>query len=132
MNIDHLRALSGERQEPVVVGHIYDPALVRVIRAARTHVVLLSRDNVVKQSDRHPDIGVEQYRLVPYALRYGMVVQEWAEQLMFCWHDHDGRSYRLMVKGTIRGEIFAESFHRLKQHQMKAILSRGTLLRPHA
>ena len=106
MNIDHLRALlSGERQEPVVVGHIYDPALVRVIRAARTHAVVLSRDNVVKQANKHPDIGFEQYRLLPYVLRYGMVAQEWAEQLIFCWHDHDGRSYRLMVKGTIRGGL---------------------------
>lgn len=118
MNIDHLRALlSGERQEPVVVGHIYDPALVRVIRAARTHAVVLSRDNIVKQERTHPDIRFEQYLLLPYVLRYGMVAQEWAEQLIFCWHDHDERAYRLMIKGTIRGEIFAESFHRLKEHQ---------------
>jgi hypothetical protein len=61
-----------------------------------------------------------------------MVAQEWAEQLIFCWYDHDGRSYRLMVKGTIHGEIFAESFHRLKAHQIKAILDRSMLLRPHA
>jgi hypothetical protein len=133
MNIDHLRALlSGERQEPVVIGHIYDPALVRVIRAARTHAVLLSRDNLVKQGLRHSDIGFEQYRLLPYVLRYGMVAQERSEQLVFCWHDHDGQSYRLMIKGTIRGEIFVESFHRLKQHQIKAVLARADILRKHA
>jgi hypothetical protein len=133
MNIDHLRALlSGERQEPVVVGHIYDPALVRVIRAARSHAVLLSHYTIVKQADRHPDVRFERYSLLPYVLRYGMVAQEWAEQLFFCWHDHDGRSYRLMVKGTIRGELFVDSFHRLKEGQIKAILARSTLLRPHA
>lgn len=79
-----------------------------------------------------PDVDLEQYRLLPYVLRYGMVAQEWAEQLFYCWHDHDGRCYRLIVKGTIRGEIFVESFHRLKRHQIKAILARATLLRPHA
>ena len=133
MNIDHLRALlSGERQEPVVVGHIYDPALCRVIRAARTYAVLLSRDTIVKQARRHPDVGFERYCLLPYVLRYGMVAQEWAEQLIFCWRDHDERGYRLMVKGTIRGEIFVESFHRLADKQTKAILARADFLRKHA
>jgi hypothetical protein len=134
MDIDHLRALlSGERQEPVIVGHIYDPALSRVIRAVNTHAVLLSRDTVVKQAKRHPDIGIEQYALLPYVLRYGMVAQEWAEQLIFCWDDHDGRRYRLMVKGTVRKEIFVTSFHRLAEKQTKRIIDRGAmLLRRHA
>jgi len=83
---DHLRALlSGERRELVIVGAIYDPALVRVIRAA--HAVLLSRDAIVKQERRHPDIQFAQYCLIPYVLRYGVVAQEWAEQLIFSWVD---------------------------------------------
>jgi hypothetical protein len=77
MDIDHLRALlSGERQEPSSYRHRLRPALVRVIRAANTHAVLLSRDTVVKQAIRHPGIGFDQYRLLPYVIHYGMVAQK--------------------------------------------------------
>jgi hypothetical protein len=133
MDIDHLRALlTGERQEPVVVGAIYDPALVRVIRAVNTHAVLLSRDTIVKQQIRHPDIGFEEYCLLPYVLRYGMVSQEWSEQLIFSWNDHTEKRYRLMIKATAKCELFATSFHRLAVRQTRSILNRGMLLRRHA
>jgi hypothetical protein len=42
-----------------------------------------------------------------------MVAQEWSEQLIFSWVDHDERRYRLMVKGTADGRLFVTSFHRL-------------------
>lgn len=112
---------------------IYDPALVRVVRAANTHAVLLSRDTIVKQERRHPDIRFEHYQRLPYVLRYGMVAQEWAEQLIFSWVDHDERRYRLMVKGTADGRLFVTSFHRLDAGQVRrSILDRAMLLRQHA
>jgi hypothetical protein len=133
MNIDHLRALlSGERQEPVVVGHIYDPALIRVVRAANTHAVLLSRHTIVKQARKHQDIGFDEYCIMPDALRFGLVAQEYAEQLIFCYDHHTGRRFRLMVKGTLRGELFVTSFHRTAPRQTKAILARADILRKHA
>jgi len=133
MDIDHLRALlAGEREEPVVVGAIHEPGLVRVVRAANTHAVLLSRATVVKQADRHPDIGFEQYRLLPYVLRYGVVAQEWGDHLIFSWVDHDERRYRLMIISTTRGDLYVTSFHRLAAKQIKAVLERGLLLRRHA
>jgi hypothetical protein len=133
MNIDHLRALlSGERPEPVVVGHIYDPGLVRLIRAADRHAVLLSQDTIIKQRCRHPDVGFEQYRLLPYIFRYGAVGQEWPDQLVFSWVDHDERRYRAMVKSTARKELFVTSLHRCKTRQIKAILDRAMILRRHA
>jgi hypothetical protein len=133
MDVDHLRALlAGERQEPLIVGHVYDPALVRLIRAANAHAVLLSRDTVIKQESRHPDIGFDQYRLLPYILRYGYIGQEWPDQLTFSWVDHDGRRYRAMVKATVRTELFVTSLHRCAAKQMKAIFNRAMMLRHHA
>ena len=133
MNLDHLRALLlGDRQEPVVVGHIYDPALVQVVRAANTHAVLLSQATVVKQAKRHPDIGFEEYCIMPDVLRFGMVAQEHAEQLIFCYEHHTEHRFRLVVKGTILGELFMTSFHRTAPRQTRAILDRADILRRHA
>jgi hypothetical protein len=68
---------------------------------------------------------------VPDALRFGMVAQETAEQLIFCYDHHTERRFRLMIKGTLRGELFVTSFHRIARHQTKAILVRADLLRKH-
>jgi hypothetical protein len=133
MNIDHLRALlSGERQEPVVVGHIYDPALMSVIGVAKTHEVLLSPETVVKQRRQNPDIGLEEYYILPDAIRYGMVAQEYAEQLLFCYDHHTGRRFLVVVETTLEGKLFVVSFHRTRPRQTKAILDRASLLRKHA
>lgn len=136
MDTDHLRALlAGERQEPIVVGAIHRPELVRTIGAPGLHAVLLSADTIVKQRLQHPDIDVDDYRTAPYALRYGLVLwlPEWPRQLTFCFNDHDGRRYRLFVKSTLRGDgLFVTSLHRTKPRQTKALLKRGTILRAHA
>jgi hypothetical protein len=94
--------------------------------------VLLSWETVVKQNAKHPDIGVEDYCLIPEIVRSGMVAQEHANQLIFCYHHRSGRRFRLTINTTIIGEIFVTSFHRTSPRQTKAILARATLLRRHA
>jgi hypothetical protein len=133
MNIDHLRALlSLERQEPVVLCHLDDPALAGIVGSMAARLVLLSWETVVKQKARHPDIGFAEYCLVPEIVRLGLAVQEHANQLTFCYHHSSGRRFRLMLKATIIGELFVTSLHRTSPHQTKAILARATLLRRHA
>ena len=135
MDIDHLRALlSGERQEAMIIGALHDPAHSSAI-GARTHAVLLSRDTIVKQEDRHPDIGFDDYRLIPYAIRYGLIVHESARprHLMFVFDDPWGRRYRVMIRSTTNGnEIYVTSCHKTRDRQTKALLSRGRDLRRHA
>ena len=134
MDIDHLRALlSGERVEPIAVAAIHNPALAEVIGAADRHAVLLSRDTIVKEKVRHPDIDFEQYCVLPDVVRFGLVVQEYSQQLVFCYEHHSGRRYRAMVKATLAGhELYVTSFHRMRDRQTKAILKRGLILRRHA
>src|SRR5690349_339722 len=76
MNIDHLEALlSGKRLEPLIVGHVYDPKLMCVVRAANTDAILLSPDTIVKQRRLHPDIGLDEYYLLPDVIRYGWLLR---------------------------------------------------------
>jgi len=135
MDIEHLRALlSGERQEPMVIGALHTTAHSRAI-GANTHAVLLSRETIVKQETRHPDIGFDDYRLIPYAIRFGLVLHEATRprHLMFVFDDPWGRRDRVMVRSTTNGnEIFVTSCHRTKQRQTKALLARGRSLRRHA
>lgn len=136
MDIDHLRALlSGERQEPIVVGAIHRSELVRLIGAPGRHAVLLSTATLVKQAERHPDIGFDDYCAMPNALRFGLALYlpEWPRQLTFCYEEHTGRRYRLFVKSTLRGdELYVTSLHRSSPRQTKALLARGRIIRKHA
>ena len=132
MNIDHLRALlSLEQQEPVVLCYLDDPRVSGFVGGS-TRPVLLSWDTVVKQKARHPDIGFEEYRIIPEVVRFGMVAQERSRELIFCYNHPDGRRFRLTIKATFSGEVFVTSFHRTKPHQTKAILARASLVRKHA
>jgi len=133
MNIDQLEALlSGKRLEPLIVGHIYDPKLMCVVRAANTDAILLSPDTIVKQRRLHPDIGLDEYYLLPDVIRYGMVAQEHAEQLIFCYHHHTDRRFLLVVEATIQGMLFAIAFRRTTPRQTESILEGALLLRNHA
>lgn len=136
MDIDHLRALlAGEREEPVVVGAVHHPALVRAIGAPGVHAVLLSPDTIVKQRQQHPDIDIDDYCVAPDVLRFGLVLHlpAWPRQLTFCYQHHTGWRYRLFVKSTMRGdELWVTSLHRTRQRQTKALLNRGRILRHHA
>jgi hypothetical protein len=118
MNIDHLRALlSLERQEPVVLCHLDDPALAGIVGSMRTPPVLLSWETVVKQHARHSDLTFEDYCLIPDVVRIGMVAQRKANQLIFCYHHRSGRRFRLVIKATLPGELFVVSFHRTAPRQ---------------
>ena len=136
MDIDHLRALlSGERREPIVVGAIHRPDLVRMIGAPEIYAVLLSRETIVKQHRQHPDIGLDEYSIAPNVLRFGLVLwlPEWPRQLTFCYEEHSGLRYRLFVKSTTRGhQLYITSFHRTRPRQTRALLARAKILRNHA
>jgi len=133
MNIDHLRALlSLERQEPVVLCHLTDPALAGFVGSMSAPPVLLSWETVVKQRAKHPDVGLAEYCMIPDAVRLGLAVEEHANQLIFCYHHPSGRRFRLTIKVTLIGELFVTSFHRTSPRQTKAILARASLLRKHA
>jgi hypothetical protein len=133
MNIDHLRALlSLQRQEPVVLCHLDDPALAGFVGAMSTRPVLLSWETVVKQKRKHPDIGFGEYRIVPDAVRLGLVAQDRPNHLTFCYNAPSDRRYQLVIKATFAAELFVMSFHRTRPRQTKAILARATLLRKHA
>src|SRR5580704_11167001 len=129
MNIDHLRALlSGERRKPIIVDHIFDPDLMAVIGDA-TLKILLSYETIVKQRRQNPDIGLEEYYLLPDAIRYGMAAQEDSEQLIFSYNHHSNRRFLVIVERTSRGELFVISFHRTTPRQTQSILAGALVLR---
>ena len=132
MDTDHLRALlSLERQEPVVLCHLDDPALAGIV-GSMTAPVLLSWETVVKQKARHPDIRLAEYCLIPDVVHLGLAAQEHPNQLIFCYEHPSGRRFRLNVKATFIGELFVTNFHQTRRRQTKAIFARATLLRRHA
>jgi hypothetical protein len=132
MNIDHLRALlSLERAEPVVVCSLEDPTLAAIVGALHTRAVLLTWETVVKQDRRHPDIGIEEYCLIPEIARTGMAMRQ-GNHLVFSYQHSSGRRFCLVIKATFGGgELLVSSLCRTKPRRTKAVLARSSLLRKH-
>jgi hypothetical protein len=132
MNIDHLRALlSLERAEPVVVCSLEDTVLAGIVGAFQTRAVLLSWETVVKQNRRHPDIGIEEYCLIPEIVRTGMAMWQ-GNRLVFSYQHSSGRRFWLVIKATLLGhELFVASLYRTKPRRTKAALGRSILVRKH-
>ena len=103
---------------------------------AKTCQVFLSKDTLMKQLDKHPDIRTRHYAWLPEIIRDGMVIQEHRrrDRLSICYeHPSDpGKRFRTVIKSTVNGaEVYVSSFHRTKPGQTRALLGRGRMLRAH-
>ena len=133
MNTDDLsRLLSGANLSPIQVGVIHEVRLCQAIHAT-THAVLLSKETVVKQKKEHSDLTLEHYRLIPDAIRHGLVIHERARPdcLTICYNRREGERYVVALKGASSGAIFVTSFHKMRPRQIRSFLKRGDKLRLH-
>ncbi len=137
MNLADLRdLLYGERIMPLVVGIIFENHISAAI-GVRTHEVLLSKDTVLKQHERHPDLEAEHYTILPFIIRHGLVIHEkkGRRSLAICYEPaplYPGGRFMVALKSPVHGrEIFVTSLHRTKPRQTQALLKRGNILRNH-
>lgn len=137
MNLADLRdLLYGERIIPLVVGIIFEEHISAAMGAG-TYEVLLSKDTVLKQLERHPDLGPEHYAMLPFIIRHGLVIHEKADtrNAAICYEPAPlapgGRFMVALKSPTDAKEIFVTSLHRTRPRQTRSLLKRGNILRNH-
>lgn len=84
----------------------------------------LSSDTIAKQADRHPEIGLNEYRELPGLLQEGLVVDDGSggEAVQVFGMLGDGNPYTAVVKRTASGQALV-SFYRVRQGQLLAALA---------
>lgn len=118
--------ISGEVEGLAPVGYV-DAELAAAI-GARVREVRLSSDSMKKQRERHPELTVDEYRLLPEITKSGRVIQDKENVLMFI--KRFGKWYRATVKSTSDGqELFLVSFHHLRESSPDKLRLRGKVIR---
>jgi uncharacterized protein with gpF-like domain len=85
---------------------------------ARTRVVMLSADTVEKQRKAHPELSVNEYKLVAQAVAKGRAIKDGPRSLVYVFTDAKG--YVTVVQSTQSGlGLFLKSFRRLSSDQAK-------------
>jgi hypothetical protein len=129
-----LRLLNSRGRISVPVGRV--ELLIAKAIGAETDLVLLSKDTLIKQCERHPDIRAVQYAMLQKALDVGLVLVERAnpKTAAICYQDptDETKRYRLQIKRTEdRKSIYLTSFHRTQPRQTRALLKRSRIVRSH-
>lgn len=123
---DFAKFVKGEIEGFTPVGHI-DGVLAAAI-GSQAREVRLSSESMRKQRENHPDLTVEEYRLLPAITKDGLVIQDKENVLMF--FKRFDRWYRATVKGTSEGqELFLVSFHRVEEKDIRRLRRRGKVIR---
>jgi len=125
---DFHELVTGKLQGKAPVGWI-DDAITRAI-GSKVRRIDLSSDTIAKQRRVHPELTLDEYRLLPEIIARGLVIQDGASTVVF--YKRAGRIYKVAAKRTASGRAaFVTSFRRVEQpeREIRALRRRGRVLR---
>lgn len=95
---------------------------------AQQKAVLLSDETLAKQKKHHPELALDEYRLIPEIVRKGRVIREKDARLYF--FQRQGHLYMATVKATEdKAENYLVTFFRVRPEHMRRKQRRGELIR---
>lgn len=120
MNFAHFEGVfTNARRDPVIVCHI--PNALAAMLGARRGRVLLSHDTMEKQHRHHPDLTLDDYRVLEATLMMGEYRQDTPCSAMVTYTDtvYLDRNYRAALKATTDGRLYCVSFNRLRDRDLR-------------
>jgi hypothetical protein len=111
-----------------------EPHIAHAVGASHTRDVLFSLDSYKHIREHHPDITDDELLLMPDAVQHGEIVGEYRRDqwAVICYQHpiHKNKHYALPFRATRHGhQIFARTFHRMSDRQVKQLYRRGYPLR---
>lgn len=111
-----------------------DSHVAQAIGALHARDILFSLDSYKHIREHHPDVTDDELLLMPDAVRHGEIVAEarreqWA---VICYEHpiHKDKYYALPFRAARHGhQIFARTFHRMSDRQVRQLYRRGCPLR---
>ena len=90
--------------------------------------MLLSDETLAKQKKHHPELALNEYRLIPEIVRKGKVIREKDARLYF--FQRQGHLYMAAIKATEdKAENYLVTFFRVRSEHMRRKQRRGELIR---
>jgi len=96
--------------------------------------VYLSGASLAHIAERHPDITDYDVLLLPQMIAKGLLIRENAKPnvLVVCYQFGDKRLCASLKMAPRTGfDVWVLSLRRMRKRQTRAMLNRGTLIRPH-
>ena len=95
---------------------------------AKQKAVLLSDETLAKQKQHHPELALDEYRLIPEVVQKGKVIREKDARLYF--FQRQGHLYMATIKTTEdKAENYLVTFFRVRPGHMQRKQRRGELIR---
>ena len=95
---------------------------------AKQKAVLLSDETIVKQRRHHPELALDEYRLIPEVVQKGKVIREKDAKLYF--FQRQGHLYMTTIKATEdKAENYLVTFFRVRPGYMRRKQREGKLIR---
>ena len=102
--------------------------------AAEKQEVILSRGSYLHIRDKHPEITIAEFKLLPDAIRNGLVIVEknCPRKSSICYQSpHSNHRYMVAIHGTSKGEIYCSTFYRARPRNTKSKLKHGRMIKRH-
>jgi hypothetical protein len=94
------------------------------ILEAESRTVLLSQETLLSHAGEHPEVTQERYQFLQPLLDHGETVRDRTRHVIV--YAHDGEWWVAVLKGTVKGEIFLQSYHRSNPDHVRRIKKRGS------
>ena len=95
---------------------------------AQQKAVLLSDETLVRQKNHHPELALNEYRLIPEIVQKGKVIREKDARLYF--FQRQDHLYMAAIKATEdKAENYLVTFFRVRPEHMRRKQRRGELIR---
>ncbi|WP_284260518.1 hypothetical protein [Roseicyclus amphidinii] len=129
-----LRLVTGERHEPVIVGRV-PKAYAAQVGALHTHV-WLSRETLLKQLARHPDIPLATYENLDWVLSSSMI---YGDRRAGRFHlvapverlGSQPKHFKVTIKNVRNSErLFLLSAHDLRSSSLRKLIAASEKIRP--
>lgn len=101
---------------------------MKTLLGAKQNAVILSAETMAKQLENHPELTLDEYRLIPDVVDHGQVIDRGDSKLVF-FHTA-GRFYKLSLKVTQDlNELFVTTFFRTDQREQLRDSRKGRVVR---
>ena len=91
---------------------------------AKSRIVLLSQATLLSHAGAHPEVTLERYQWLQSLVDDGDIIPDRERHLIV--YAHDGEWWVAVLKGTLNGEIFLQTYHRSNPDHIRRIKKRGT------
>lgn len=101
---------------------------MKTLLQAKNNAVMLSAETLAKQQVNHPELTIDEYRLIPAIVDQGRVIDRGDNKLVFF---HLGeRFYKLSLKVTGNQDgLYMTTFYRTNPREFKRDLRKGVVVR---